>query len=103
MEVCRNQQWGRVCDDDWDVNDSAVVCRQLGLSEEGTFQNFMLMFMACSMIMSITISGAEAIVNMQSTPNLYGPSKLSFFALDDVGCNGSESNLLDCMPSSAQL
>ena len=35
MEVCRNQQWGSVCDDGWDENDSAVVCRQLGLSEEG--------------------------------------------------------------------
>ena len=23
---------------------------------------------------------------------------LSFFALDDVGCNGSESKLLDCLP-----
>ena len=42
-------------------------------------------------------SGAEAI-NMESTPDWYGPSTLSFFALDDVGCNGSESNLLDCVP-----
>ena len=48
--------------------------------------------------MSITISGAEAIVHMQSTPDLFGSSMLSFFALDDVGCNGSESNLLDCLP-----
>ena len=49
--------------------------------------------------MSITISGAETI-NAQPAPDWYGPSTLSFFALDDVGCNGSESNLLDCLPHS---
>ena len=50
--------------------------------------------------MSITIillSDAEAIYGL-SNPDLYGSSTLSFFALDDVGCNGSESNLLGCLP-----
>ena len=94
VEVCRNQQWGRVCDDEWDANDSAVVCRQLGLSEGGVL--IMLMCMACYVSITIT-SGAKAIDGW-SIPDWYGPSILSFFALDDVGCNGSESNLLDCLP-----
>ena len=32
VEICINNQWGTVCDNDWEISDAQVVCLQLGIS-----------------------------------------------------------------------
>uniref|UniRef100_A0A3B1JCV3 SRCR domain-containing protein n=1 Tax=Astyanax mexicanus TaxID=7994 RepID=A0A3B1JCV3_ASTMX len=67
VEVYYNGEWGTVCDDDWDSNDAAVVCRQMG----------------CGRAVSVHSSahfGAGS-----------GP-----IHLDNVGCSGSEKSITDC-------
>ncbi len=35
VEICRNNSYGTICDDQWDVLDARVACRQLGYSGQG--------------------------------------------------------------------
>ena len=66
VEMYINGQWGTVCDDDWTTGSSTVVCRQLGLGNTGTLSH-------------------------------YGTGSSVYpIYLDEVRCDGSESNILAC-------
>lgn len=70
VEVELSGHWGTVCDDDWDIQDVAVLCRELGC-------------------------GAA-----KGTPSgiLYEPSteKEQKTLIQEVNCNGMEDTLLQC-------
>ena len=67
VEVYYNNTWGTVCDDGWDLNDAAVVCRELGFP------------------------GA----NVYSCCAAFGQGTGPIW-LDDVQCTGSERFLSTC-------
>uniref|UniRef100_W5L9H3 SRCR domain-containing protein n=1 Tax=Astyanax mexicanus TaxID=7994 RepID=W5L9H3_ASTMX len=67
VEVLHNGTWGTVCDDDWDMVDANVVCRQLD----------------CGLAMAVGSSSR------------YGQGSGSIL-LDNVDCKGGEIDLSQC-------
>ncbi|XP_047570098.1 scavenger receptor cysteine-rich domain-containing group B protein isoform X4 [Lutra lutra] len=67
LEVLHSSSWGSVCDDDWDVVDANVVCRQLG----------------CGLALPVP------------RPLAFGQGRGPIL-LDNVECGGQEASLSQC-------
>ena len=39
VEICISEEYGAVCDDNFDDRDASVVCAELGFSQYGVFIN----------------------------------------------------------------
>ena len=70
MEIYWNNQWGTVCDDLWDDNDATVICKQLGYSRGSA--------------------------RVSARVSAYFGEGSGLILLDNVNCNGRESNIFVC-------
>ncbi|KAL1492082.1 hypothetical protein ABEB36_012577 [Hypothenemus hampei] len=68
VEILYNGRWGAICDDEWDVSEALVICRQLG------YKNTIV----------------------KATSNSYFAKAKRRFWMDNVYCTGTEQELTDC-------
>ena len=69
VEVLYNGIWGTVCNNNWDLEDAKVVCRELGY--------------------------AGAVAAVRYAVHMYGQGTGAIW-MDYVDCKGNETSLLEC-------
>ena len=69
VQICYNNSWGIICDDDWDLKDGNVVCNELQYQR------------------ALSVSYSSHYGTGSTDDHIW---------MDNVNCNGSESRLQDC-------
>ena len=94
VEICFNEEWGTVCDNNWDVSDAVIACVQLGFSANGKGDVAMTTYFSevgCHCF--IPLSDA-----VPFTGAMFGQGTGSVF-IDNIACVDDPectSQLLDC-------
>ena len=90
VAVCNGTQWGAICPDNWDTNDAAVVCKELGYTADGkSLLAIILSIQRIVDIIVITLSGAQR----------YSYNYSGKIVMGNVNCRSTEARLRDCVYS----
>uniref|UniRef100_A0A6P7FGK7 protein-lysine 6-oxidase n=1 Tax=Diabrotica virgifera virgifera TaxID=50390 RepID=A0A6P7FGK7_DIAVI len=68
VEILHDGSWGAICDDEWDVTEAKIICKQLGYT------------------------GANALPTVNS---YFGPARRRYW-MDNIYCNGGETEISNC-------
>lgn len=95
MEILYNGSWGTVCDDDWDIVDANVVCRQLGCGHAVALPAAMTFGQGSGPIFldNVDCKGREAALS-ECWSHGWGIHNCYHYEDVAVVCNGNEARFL---------